>query len=527
MQSNAVTGDMPQRGPLNVVWFKRDLRVTDHLPLARAAVYATLPLYIVEPDLWRQPDASARQWAFFRESLKELNAALINLGAPLIIRCGDAVDVLEALRQQVGTFALWSHQETGNGWTFTRDKRVRAWSNSRQVPWTEIPQYGVIRGLKNRNGWAARWDRQMASRVATPPTHLVPVVGLQSEQLPTEGQLGLDPDPCTGRQSGGRSHGSTLLQTFFDSRGVRYHKEMSSPNTAYEACSRLSAHFAAGTVSIREAAQATKAQISEIKALPPTDRGTRLAAFRAFQGRLHWHCHFIQKLEDEPSLEFENQHPAYTGLREDCFDEARFEAWASGRTGFPFIDACMRALMETGWINFRMRAMLAAFSSYHLWLHWRKPALHLARLFVDYEPGIHYPQMQMQSGVTGINTPRIYNPVKQSFDQDPDGVFIRRFVPELREISAPGIHQPWTLTVVEQQAAGCVIGVNYPAPIVDHMAAARLARERIWATRRGADYHTAADAIQEKHGSRKSGLPPSNPTKRKRRLGRNQLSLEL
>jgi len=268
-------------------------------------------------------------------------------------------------------------------------------------------------------------------------------------------------------------------------------------------------------VSIREAAQATFARVDEVRSLAPAQRGSWLAALRAFEARLHWHCHFIQKLEDEPALELRNQHRAYDALRTETIDIALFDAWARGETGFPFVDACMRALVQAGWINFRMRAMLASFAAYHLWLHWREPALHLARLFVDYEPGIHFPQMQLQSGTTGINTPRIYNPVKQSHDQDPDGEFIRRFVPELAGVPTASIHEPWTMPQTVQDRSGCRIGATYPAPIVDHLAAARQARERIWAVRRGAAYRAEADAIQDRHGSRKSGLPPSNPSKRR------------
>jgi deoxyribodipyrimidine photo-lyase len=188
--------------------------------------------------------------------------------------------------------------------------------------------------------------------------------------------------------------------------------------------------------------QATRARRYQVRALPPERRGGWSAALAAFEGRLHWHCHFIQKLESEPSIEFENLHRACDGLRENDFDAERFEAWRAGHTGFPLVDACMRALQAGGWINFRMRAMLVSFSSYQVWLHWRQPARALARLFTDYEPGIHYSQVQMQSGTTGINTLRIYNPVKQSQDHDPEGAFIRRWVPELADVPTDWIHSP-------------------------------------------------------------------------------------
>ncbi len=503
---------------LNVVWYKRDLRWFDHAPLAEAARRGpVLPLYIAEPALWQQPDAAARQWSIFAESLAELTDALGALGQPLIVRVGDAIDVLDAIRRSHGAFALWSHQETGNGCTYARDRRVRAWARAHGIPWTEFPQHGVIRGLKDRDGWARHWDRLMARPLIATPDALVPLNTIDPGAIPSSRQLGLADDPCPRRQAGGRRAGLALLDSFLDHRGARYHREMSSPNTAYQACSRLSVHFATGAVSIREAAQAARHRLGSLGALPPAERQTWGPALRAFQGRLHWHCHFMQKLEDQPSLEFENQHPAYDGLREGAFDDDRFQAWCAGRTGFPFIDACMRALIDSGWINFRMRAMLMAFASYHLWLHWRPTALQLARLFVDYEPGIHYPQAQMQSGTTGINTPRIYNPVKQSHDQDPAGRFIRAQLPELRGMPDPYVHEPWSMPAEVQRRAGCIIGVHYPPPIVDHLAAARTARARVWAVRRGAEYHATADAIQERHGSRRSGLPPSNPAARRRR----------
>ena len=486
--------------PLNIVWFKRDLRVADHRPLAEAAKLGpVLPLYIVEPDLWAQADASARQWAFAVESLAELQGALAALGQPLCVRVGDAVAIFRELHTRHGVASLWSHEETGNGWTYARDVAVGAWAREAGVPWREPRQFGVIRRLKSRNGWANAWDRDMAEPITMPPRALQPIPGEWPTHIPTFSELGLAPDPCPQSQPGGRTAALATLKSFLGERGRDYRFQMSSPVTAFDACSRLSPHLTWGTISMREVAQATSQRIRAISHLnDPTSKSWR-ASLISFMGRQHWHCHFMQKLEDEPRLEFENLHRAYDGMRPDVADPQRLAAWCAGETGFPFIDACMRALHQHGWINFRMRAMLMSFASYHLWLPWRDSGLHLARQFVDYEPGIHWSQVQMQSGTTGINTMRVYNPVKQGVDQDPTGAFVRAHVPELAAVPDAFIHEPWRWPDAST--------LRYPPPIVDHAAAAKAARDALYALRKGSEHRDAAREIAAKHGSRKAGIP--------------------
>ena len=300
--------------------------------------------------------------------------------------------------------------------------------------------------------------------------------------IPEARDLGLGPDQRTGAQPGGAAGARELLDTFLAERGHRYHMEMSSPVTAGESCSRLSPHLAYGTISTRMVVQRLRARIAAT-----SDAGLR-RAWRAFDARLHWRDHFMQKLEDEPDIEHHNFVRGFDGLRENDFDADRFAAWAEGRTGYPMVDACMRCLRETGWINFRMRAMLMSFAAYHLWLHWRPAGLHLARLFVDYEPGIHWSQCQMQSGTTGINTLRIYNPLKQALDHDPDGVFVRRWIPELAEGRG-----------------------DYPEPIVPHAEAVREARAKLSEFRRRAGMRASIAKVANKHGSRKARVARKKP----------------
>ena len=511
-----------QQTALQIVWFKRDLRVEDHRPLTKAAAQGpVLPLFVVEPELWQQPDMSARHWGFVSECLEDLRQSLAKLGQPLVVRTGSMVEVLTEIRKQKPIAAVWSHEETGNAWTFERDKHVEQWCRQLGIPWYQERQTGVIRRLKTRNGWARHWDGFMAEAVTAPPQRLTPLAWPEPRIFPTAKDLSLARDPCPERQAGGRRHALEWLETFLHRRGARYRTAMSSPTTAFDACSRLSPYLAWGSLSMREVAQATWQQQREVKLSGARKTGTWRGALRSFSGRLHWHCHFMQKLEDEPKLEFKNLHEGYDGLRPAEPDMARLTAWQAGETGLPFVDACMRALTATGWMNFRMRAMLMAVASQHLWLDWRKPGEHLARLFTDYEPGIHWPQVQMQSGTTGINTVRIYNPVKQGYDQDPQGHFVREWLPELQDVPDRYLQEPWLW-----EGAAELLDRRYPFPIVDHLAAAKEARQKIWSLRGGQDFREAAARIQNKHGSRKSGLPMTG-RKRRKKPDPSQLSLLL
>ena len=506
-------------------WFKRDLRVEDNpgLVAATARGEAVLPLYIAEPALWAEPDAAGRHWAFIAESLAGLQADLGRLGAPLVIRVGDAVEVLEALRTAHGVTRMVSVEETGNAWSYARDRRVTAWARDRGVIWEEKPQFGVVRRLPTRDGWAARREAAMRQPQVPAPLALLGT-GAVPGRVPSSADLGLAPDPCPERQPGGRAEGVARLGSFLTERGQNYRRAMSAPGPGAQACSRLSPHLAFGTLSEREVVQASLTRAGEV-------RGTRtgwIGSMKSFQARLAWRPHFMQKLEDEPALEHRCLHPIYEDLRPRDPDAARLEAWAKGETGLPFVDACMRSLQATGWMNFRMRAMLVAVASYHLWLDWRATAPVLARLFTDYEPGIHYPQVQMQSGTTGINTIRVYNPVKQGKDQDPDGSFTRRWCPELAPIPDVHLQEPW-----KAETAASVLGRSYPEPIVDPAQSARDAKARIWALRGDARHRAEAARITLKHASRKEGGAGRhfvNDRARKRKPGKpdpDQLSLDL
>ena len=479
-----------------LVWFKRDLRVLDHAPLAAAAHFeSALGLLVIEPQWLHSPECDPRHVGFLLDCVAALRPELAARGLPLLVRIGAVPEVLQALRREFQFTHLLSHEETGPGWSYTRDLVVAAWCRNEGVNWTESPQTGVVRRLRSRNGWAARWAQRMQAAEAGAALGFKAPQGLPAAALatlpalPTLRTLGL---PALGANlpPGGERAAWATLDSFLGGRGRDYRRAMSSPVSAVEGCSRLSAHLAFGTISMRCVHQATEARIAAT-----TDRALAYA-LRGFAGRLRWHCHFMQKLEDEPAIEWRNVARSTDGLRPgdgvhpSPVDTLRLQAWCEGRTGFPMVDACMRQLCTTGWLNFRMRAMLVSFAAYHLWLHWREPGLFLARQFLDFEPGIHWSQMQMQSGTTGINTLRIYSPAKQARDHDPSGNYVRQWLPEFGTAA-------------------------YPAAIVDERSAVAAAKERLYGLRKTRAAHVEADAIQHKHGSRKGGRPSTQRTRRR------------
>ena len=510
--------------PVQLVWFKRDLRVEDHRPLREAAQRGpVLCLYVYEPDLHGSLEFTSAHLDFLRESLISLQHSLRDLGGMLVLRRGRVTEVLHALRRETSFVTLWSHEETGSDRTYRRDREVTAWCREQGIPWHEFRQDGVVRRLASRNGWSRHWEEFVRQPASKRPS-LRGVHDVRSEGLLGPDDLGLSPSDKPSAQKGGEAEADRTLSSFLSERGMNYRAAMSSPVTGWTACSRISPYLAFGCISLRTVVDKLAERRRELReeeaAGEPVDRRW-FGSLQSFGSRLRWHCHFMQKLEDEPRIEFGNFVRAYDGLREEFTNSTegrrRFEAWKDGLTGYPMVDACIRCVKATGWLNFRMRAMLASFSAYHLWLHWREPAVWLGSHFLDFEPGIHFSQFQMQSGTSGINTVRIYSPAKQAAEQDPDGEFILRWVPEMRGVPVSWLARPEQMPAELQIRSGCVIGRDYPAPIVEHTVAVKEARERIAAVRRQTATRSQARAVFVRHGSRKKSAV-SSTKKRNRQL---------
>lgn len=474
---------------VNIVWLKRDLRLTDHAPLyaAEEAPEDYIILYIFETSLLASPDYSLRHQQFLFHGIQELNKTLSSLNRRIEVFQAEAREVFDWLESCFDIKHVFSHSESGTQNTWDRDKNMHRYFNKNGIAWTEFQRDGILRGVNNRLGWDKAWYTYMHQPI------------IQNEL--SESQLGildhlfaieakflaeLKSYP-TSFQRPGPSLAWKYLRSFAQERGKHYGYHISKPTESRTSCGRISPYLAWGNLSVREAYQFVK-----------THKNYALYK-RSFQGmltRLKWHCHFIQKFEMECSYETVCVNSGYESMEYENL-EKKLNGWKEGKTGLPLVDACMRCLKETGWINFRMRAMLVSVLCHHLDCDWRLGVYHLAQYFLDYEPGIHFTQFQMQAGTTGVNTVRIYNPIKQSQDHDPNGVFIKKWVTELKDYPVSFIHEPWKLTTLEKSLHG--IKDHYPSPIIEIDAAAKKARTKIWGHRKNHTVQKEKSRILNKH----------------------------
>lgn len=486
---------------ITLYWFRKDLRISDNPALIDAAKNENVAaIYIHDPEIIENKDFSSFHFDFINESLKYLENEFFIRKSFLNIFYDKAINVLKGINENYNVKKIITHYETGNWITNRRNKKIIDYCNQHSIHLKEYQSNGVVRGLTDRDGWSKLWNEEMYRPILKKPdiSKFMNIKGLTVEN--SIQKINLKQKRYNKIYFGGESNASKTLDSFLTERGNYYSKEMSSPVTAPDSCSRLSSYITYGNISIKQIFQKTKSRQEYLR--KNKIRTGWLKSLNSFSSRLRWHCHFIQKLEMQPNLEFTNMVRAYDKLR-IIKDDHLFLSWANGTTGFPMIDACMRFLKQHGWINFRMRAMLVSFASYNLWIDWRITSKYLSKFFIDYEPGIHYNQFQMQSGVTGMNAVRIYNPVKQHLDHDPNSIFIRKWVPELVNVPDEYMQTPHLLSELMQKKIGCIIGKNYPAPIVDLKLSTLKAKKEIYSIRSSTEAKNESRKAYIKHGSRR------------------------
>jgi deoxyribodipyrimidine photo-lyase len=498
--------------PFVVWWIKKDMRIADNAALAAACRTANerflpvLALYIFEPESITAAEHHPRRDRFVLECLQDLAPRLRELNIPLAVAHGSATEVFADLGV-AGLAHVSSHEETGVLWTYRRDLELKKFFTANGIVWHEFPTNGVVRGLRNRDRWQSSYRSRMempveqvhervergfqsseqsqggASASVLPLQSLSSKAYFLNERIFTESPMAHAARAwAKTQQRGGEKVAHALLDRFLQPEIHRkYISSLSRPKESQTFSSRMSPYSAYGCISSRQIL--AKLATDEVK------ESSHSRSLSAFRSRLAWKCHFVQKLENFPDMEEREQNAALAGLRPEMNKE-EFERWHHGMTGYPLVDACLRSVHATGFLNFRMRAMLMSFASHLMWRDWRAPSWDLAQAFLDFEPGIHFSQVQMQASVTGNNQIRIYNPIKQSLDNDPEAVFIKQWLPELKNISAANIHSMDSLPP------------SYPKPIVELDAGLARARETLFKRFRDSDVRSEAQKVQTQLGSR-------------------------
>ncbi|MCL9817421.1 FAD-binding domain-containing protein [Natronocalculus amylovorans] len=447
------------------VWHRRDLRTVDNEALTQAASDGVIcPLFVFDPSFYdgrgRACDARIE---FLFESLEALKTQYRTLGSDLELLFGDPITRLRELLENNIVDAIYFNAAVTHGRARERDETIAGWPET-----TVFYDDGIARNVADtRDDWVTQCTTYFTAEQYPQPQPQT----LSPPDTPPESDCTIDEirsrfdvhSQKTQVPRGGRTAGTARLERFCETIGM-YPQSISPPAAAEQHCSRLSPYLKFGVLSLREVYQTVQSETID-------GRGRAM-----FESRLYWNRHYTQKLQEWPEWTTKSLNPVFRNLHRNEFDERLDRAWRTGQTGFPIVDAAMRALVETGWISFRMRSLVATFYSYILKQWWKRGADFLYYHLIDADPAINYTQWQSQAGLVGVHPIRVYNPRKQTIENDPDGTFIRKYVPELAPLPTTHLAQPDKTPLAVQAECGVEIGETYPYPVVEFEAEAAAAR---------------------------------------------------
>lgn len=466
-------------------WIRRGLRLSDNQALTGAleAAEEVIPTFIIDPRLVGSRDAGVKRLAFLWEGLRVLDADLRSRGSCLVVRRGNPPEVLSRMADETGGEMVFAEED------FTPFSRRREAQTAGRVdlclvggltvhppdavhkadgsPYTVFTPYS--RAWKGLPSPSARSVLPSPEGIPTP-------ADVPSLPIPDEPAA-----PATNSFPAGEAEAQRRLHAFADGPGAGidvYHE--GRDRLDWNGTSQLSPYMHLGMLSARQAV--VTARLAADRALDGGDpRGAE-----TWLDELIWREFYITLLAHFPGARRASLRPEFRAI-EWVNDEAQFRAWCEGRTGYPIVDAAMRQLKEMGWMHNRARMIAATFLVKHLLIDWRWGERYFQQQLIDGDPAANNGGWQWTAGTGTDAAPysRVFNPTTQGKKHDPQGDYIRRWVPELAGVSVQYLHQPWSMPQDVQQRSGCRIGIDYPAPLVDHAGARvraldayRRARER-------------------------------------------------
>jgi deoxyribodipyrimidine photo-lyase len=474
-----------------LVWFRRDLRVHDHpaLGAALAGHEQIVPVFCLDDRLLHGRHASGPRTAFLLESLADLDDQLSERGARLVIRHGPPERELPALAGETGATEIHLSRDP-SPYEATRGRRVRAALEQAGVTGHAHPGVSVVddvRAIRTGQGrpytvftpFYRNWERVTRRAVLDPPRRIGMPAGTRHSRVPSLASLGLEQEVAEPAR-GGETAGLARLAEFLDGAVRDY--DSGRDQAGVDGSSRLSPYLRFGCLSPRAVEDQLPGGASAAA------QGAEAKGSRALQRQLCWRDFYQHVLVHHPENARQEYQARYRGTLTWAGDDAEFTAWSEGRTGFPLVDAGMRQLRREGWMHNRVRLMVGSFLTKDLGIDWRRGEDWFMRLLLDGDQASNNGNWQWIASVGVDPQPafrRIYNPSLQQERFDPDGRYVRRYVPELARVPDEYLAEPWRMPEQEQERAGCRIGRDYPGPIVDHKAARQAALDR---------YRDAADA---------------------------------